>query len=244
MIAPWKFRHYGRGVNLFDPYVILRPELVTLGDGCRIDAFTKIEGGQGVNLGANVHIASFSHINAGGGVVEFGDHSGCASHTVICGGATDHRMLVTTPQDGNIAQRGRTVIGQYVLIFAGAIILPGVTVGHGAVVGAGAVVRQDVPDLAIVAGVPARVIGWRDRRVACDLYLALYPDDRYNDAIHHIIDDLNFEDRWVETASQGIANRMIDDLLDEPSRAVLLRRYKFLRALLKYPLPAGWENDD
>jgi acetyltransferase-like isoleucine patch superfamily enzyme len=42
------------------------------------------------------------------------------------------------------------------------VILPGVTVGAGAIVGAGAVVTSDVPDLAIVAGVPARLLRYRD----------------------------------------------------------------------------------
>ena len=42
--------------------------------------------------------------------------------------------------------------------------MPGVTVGAGAIVGAGAVVSNDVPALAKVAGVPARIIGWRDER--------------------------------------------------------------------------------
>jgi acetyltransferase-like isoleucine patch superfamily enzyme len=42
-------------------------------------------------------------------------------------------------------------------IGTGAVLLPGVTVGEGAIVGAGAVVTRDVPDFAIVAGVPARV---------------------------------------------------------------------------------------
>jgi acetyltransferase-like isoleucine patch superfamily enzyme len=41
------------------------------------------------------------------------------------------------------------------------IILPGVTVGREAIVGAGAVLAKDVPDFATVAGVSARVIGWR-----------------------------------------------------------------------------------
>jgi acetyltransferase-like isoleucine patch superfamily enzyme len=47
-------------------------------------------------------------------------------------------------------------------IGTGAVILPGVTVGEGAIVGAGAVVTQDVPAHAIVAGVPARILRFRE----------------------------------------------------------------------------------
>ena len=47
-------------------------------------------------------------------------------------------------------------------IGTGAVILPGVTVGQGALVGANSLVMKDVPRLAVVAGVPARLVGWRD----------------------------------------------------------------------------------
>jgi acetyltransferase-like isoleucine patch superfamily enzyme len=43
-----------------------------------------------------------------------------------------------------------------------AVILPGVTVGKGSIVGAGSVVTKDVPPFAIVAGVPAKFLRWRE----------------------------------------------------------------------------------
>ena len=43
-----------------------------------------------------------------------------------------------------------------------AVILPGVTVGKGSIVGAGAVVSADVSPFAVVVGVPARFLRWRD----------------------------------------------------------------------------------
>jgi hypothetical protein len=50
------------------------------------------------------------------------------------------------------------VIRRKAWIGAGAMVLPGVTVGENAIVAAGAVVTKDVPDNAIVAGVPATVL--------------------------------------------------------------------------------------
>jgi acetyltransferase-like isoleucine patch superfamily enzyme len=54
------------------------------------------------------------------------------------------------------------VIGYGADIGMNASILPGVRVGSNAIVGAGAVVTQDVPDFAIVAGVPARILRSRE----------------------------------------------------------------------------------
>jgi acetyltransferase-like isoleucine patch superfamily enzyme len=63
--------------------------------------------------------------------------------------------------DGEL-QRAPVFIGRGSDIGAGSIILPGVRIGRGVQVGAGSVVTADVPDLAVAAGVPARIIGTRD----------------------------------------------------------------------------------
>ncbi|MBP0445314.1 chloramphenicol acetyltransferase [Roseomonas sp. SSH11] len=55
----------------------------------------------------------------------------------------------------------KVVLGPDVWIGHGAVILPGVTIGTGAAIGAGAVVTKDVPDFAIVVGVPGRVLRHR-----------------------------------------------------------------------------------
>ena len=51
-------------------------------------------------------------------------------------------------------------------IGAGAIVLPGRRIGRGVILGAGAVVTKDIPDLAVAAGVPARILRYRNGRPA------------------------------------------------------------------------------
>lgn len=53
-------------------------------------------------------------------------------------------------------------VGDNVVIYTGAKILGGVTIGNNAVVGANAVVTSDVPENSIVAGVPAKIIRYRE----------------------------------------------------------------------------------
>lgn len=54
------------------------------------------------------------------------------------------------------------VIDEGVWIGDSVIVLPGITIGKGAVIGAGSVVSKSVPDYAIVAGNPARIIKYRN----------------------------------------------------------------------------------
>lgn len=161
-VCGWK--HLGRNVRIYEPNIILKPEMISIGDYSRVDGFTRLEGGLGIDIGANVHIGSGSFLNIGGGELVFGAHSGCSVGVVIATGNPDlsYKLIsaAEAPEDCHVIKR-RTVIGQWVVIFAGAILCPGITIGAGAIIGAGSVVTKDVEPWAIVSGNPAVKIGER-----------------------------------------------------------------------------------
>jgi acetyltransferase-like isoleucine patch superfamily enzyme len=152
--------------ELYEPIVIVKPEVVRIDEEARIDSFVKIEGGNGVRIARWVHIASFCHINIGGGEVEMGEGSACASGAKIIGGSnlpSGISMSAKAPAEMQQTKRSRTVIGKNAIVFSNGVVMPGVTVGEGAVVAAGAVATKDIPPYEIWAGVPARKIGERKR---------------------------------------------------------------------------------
>lgn len=70
------------------------------------------------------------------------------------------------PRVGNfVKERKQTyqevIIKNDVWIGANSVIMPGITIGNGAIIGAGAVVTKDVPDYAIVVGIPAKIVKYR-----------------------------------------------------------------------------------
>lgn len=149
---------------IYEPVLILKPEMVKIDETARVDSFVKIEGGQGVDIGAYVHIASFVHINSGGGTTIISDHAGIATGAKILSGSPDLSFLPICPNElpeDVHPLRYTTTIGKYAFIAANAVVMPGVTVGTGAVVAAGAVATKDIPDWEIWASIPARKIGIR-----------------------------------------------------------------------------------
>jgi galactoside O-acetyltransferase len=154
---------------IYEPVVILKPEMVNIAETARIDSFVKIEGGQGVHIGKYVHIASFTHINVGGGNVILDDHSNVSSGAKILGGSNKKdglSMSSASPSTMQVVERKTTVLGKYAFLGVNGVVMPGVTIGEGAVIGAGAVVTKDVPAYEIWAGVPAKKIGAR-KHVNC-----------------------------------------------------------------------------
>ena len=132
--------------------------------------------GAGVFVGMHVQLFDPGNISLGERTVVNpncvldGRHPLRVSHDVDIGPHTHIWTLEHDPNDDGHATAGAPVqIEDHVWIAARATILPGVTLGRGAVVAAGAVVTKDVPPMAIVAGVPARVIGTRDNALTYTL---------------------------------------------------------------------------
>jgi acetyltransferase-like isoleucine patch superfamily enzyme len=151
-------------------YVCISPD-VKLGHGVKLAKFVNL---YGCEIGDETKIGAFVEIQKNARV---GCRCKISSHTFICEGvaiedfvfvghgvtftndtyprATTSTGDLQTEKDWNVQP---TVVRKGASIGSGATILPNLTIGEHAIVGAGSVVTRDVPDYAIVAGNPARVL--------------------------------------------------------------------------------------
>ena len=145
-------------------------EGAVLGDGCRVWHFVHISAGarigRGCSFGQNVYV---------GNDVAIGDNVKIQNNVsvydavtleddVFCGPS----MVFTNVYNPRAAvvrkdEYRRTLVRRGATLGANCTIVCGVTVGQYAFVGAGAVVNRDVPDFALMLGVPARQAGWMSR---------------------------------------------------------------------------------
>jgi maltose O-acetyltransferase len=132
-----------------------------------------------LEMGRNVRVHQNVHFGSGAGL-RIGDNSALAPDCWIASDTTIGSDVMMAPEVTILSSTHGTdsteipmrlqrqppkrpvVIGDDVWLGTRIIVLPGVRIGSHSIVGAGSVVTKDVPDYAIVAGNPARVI--RDRR--------------------------------------------------------------------------------
>lgn len=133
----------GKGTKIHSTVIFRQGYNIEIGESCLINHNNvlqagkvdgKIKIGNYVHTGANVMIIAFNH-------------------------AFDTRKIPTIKQDYYDAD---VIIEDDVWVGGGSIVLPGVIVGRGAIIAAGSVVNKDVPAYAIVGGVPAKNLKFRE----------------------------------------------------------------------------------
>lgn len=128
-------------------------------------------------LMSNVCIGSYSYISPNSSIRNTNIGRFCSIGENFISGAAIHPTdrLSTSPvfystlnqcgfylsKENKIKEYENVSIGHDVFIGANVIVLSGVTIGNGAIVAAGAVVTKDVPDYAVVGGIPAKIIKYR-----------------------------------------------------------------------------------
>jgi acetyltransferase-like isoleucine patch superfamily enzyme len=154
-------RRMGHGLRVGTGIGFKHPETFEIGDGVFIGAQAYIQGRfDGVTkIGNHVWIGPQAYFDARNLVLE--DYVGWGPGAKVLGsahtGVPIERPIIETDLEIRPVR-----VEAWADIGTGAVLLPGVTVGRGAIVGAGAVVTRDVAPFAIVAGVPARFVRWRE----------------------------------------------------------------------------------
>jgi acetyltransferase-like isoleucine patch superfamily enzyme len=170
---------FGQNVVIRHPHKIRIGDHVVIDDNCLLDA--KGESNGGITIGSGVFVGRNTILSCKNGDIEIADRANIgfnceifsasrvtvgagtllAAYCYLIGGDHDFSDPSKAVLDQARVSRGVSV-GAGVWMGAGVKVMDGVQIGDGAVVGAGAVVREAVPDRAIAAGVPARIVGTRE----------------------------------------------------------------------------------
>ena len=154
-------RSFGHGIHIGSGVGFKHLETFEIGAGVFIGSQSFIQGrihGRCV-IGEKSWIGPQSYFDARDLII--GDYVGWGPGAKVLG-STHTGLPLDVPIIHTDLEIKRVTIESWADIGVNAVILPGVTIGKGSQVGAGAVVTADVPPFAVVAGVPAKFIKWRE----------------------------------------------------------------------------------
>lgn len=132
------------------------------GRNVRINSKANFGTGRYIVIGENSSLGRDCWI---GNDTKIGDDVMMAPQVIILSNSHNHDRVDIPMRNQGAAEPRSVVIGNDVWIGTRSIILPGICVGSHSIIGAGSVVTKDVPDWAVVAGNPARIIRYRNTQI-------------------------------------------------------------------------------
>lgn len=144
MASDRRYITIGKNTNIHPTTIIRNGKNVKVGDNCLINHNNLLQPGKGPN-----------------GYIKIGNYVHTGANVMFL--AFNHGFYTTEiPTKEQDYMDAPIVVEDDVWIGGGSIILSGVTIEKGAIVAAGAVVNKDVPPYAIIGGVPAKVLKYRN----------------------------------------------------------------------------------
>jgi acetyltransferase-like isoleucine patch superfamily enzyme len=184
LLYPLLLGSCGRGVVFGQGVVLRHPAKIRIGDGVTIDDLVVLDAkgtaNRGIEIGDGVFLGRGTILSCKDGDIRLGDHTNLgfqcevfsgssvtvgrhglfAAQAYLVGGGHEFEGAELAVIDQPRTSKG-IALGDNVWLGSGAKVLDGVRIGSHVVVGANAVVNADLPDGAIAAGVPARVLRQR-----------------------------------------------------------------------------------
>jgi galactoside O-acetyltransferase len=180
-LARLGFMAVGEDVRIHPTCVLVGCGRMRIGSHVRIDPFCILTIGTELVIGDHVHVAGHATL-AGAGAIAVGDHANI-SHGAKILSSSDHFSAAgiagpLVPDTFRQVITRAVIVGRHAIVGAGAVLLPGAVLGEGATLGALSLVKQPVAEWTVNAGVPARVVGRRDRAGVMALEAAFRADLR------------------------------------------------------------------
>lgn len=163
------FKSLGENVLISDKASIYNAKNIEIGSNVRIDDFCVISAGKGgIKIGNNVHIAVYCSLIGNGSII-MESFSGLSSRVSIYSSTDDYSgNYLTNPtisEEFTNVISGIVRLGKHVIVGSGSVILPNVDLDDYCSVGALSLINKSFSSSNIIAGIPAKVIKYRENKL-------------------------------------------------------------------------------
>lgn len=157
----------GENIFVHKSVILINPEKIVIGNNVRIDCLSILSGGQGIEFGNYIHIASNVQLTASGGKIILEDFSAISSKSTVFTSTDDYIDGYLTnpmiPLKYKKLTNGSVILRKHALVGANTVILPNVELGEGCTIGALSLVKNNIDPYGVAVGNPAKIKKYRNK---------------------------------------------------------------------------------